>query len=908
MELAIDRRQNRELFWFLMHDREFFEDLSASASGWSDFRPAVEEFVPADWMLLGTDIWLNVFPPQAKLPLQGFKIHISATSATATEVLRRVVPIFVANNAGFKIMADPRILEIATCKNYWRGGSGKFVTVYPKDSEHFAVLAQELGKVTNDLAGPYILSDKRVADNKVLFYRYGGFAPRSVLNLFGEKVMVIESSDGTLVPDIRTPFFQLPEGIEDPFPSDEQKHEGEVCLNNRYRVKAVLTQSNSGGVYTAEDQQTGQTVVIKEARPFVNVTRSNTQDSVATLRSEAGILKKLEDTGYVPKVVDLFQEWEHVFLVQEYVEGLPLSSYRALNDVALVLQNDTSPERVKRFCDQLYEITEKLIRALQAFHREGIVIGDLSPHNIMVNTETLELKIIDFEAARQLGESGSSGWTVFTPGFASSSRLSGTDLSPQDDFYSLGSVIYSIVLPVQELFGLKPEAGELFINEITEDFGLPPSVKELIFALLDADVDRALTVIELAKRDGPGLSPVMDRKIVKSAEISRMIDGIANYILSKAKLTREDRLWPSDYRLFSTNPLSIAYGALGTALFLKTALGEVPATIRQWIQERPLSLEAYPPGLFVGLSGIAWVLQELRLQDQARRAIDLAFQSPLLFDGPDLFYGAAGTGLASLYFFRRTGEGRFLAKARELGDSLISKAASEDNGCYWTNVDGIAYLGYAHGGSGIALFLLYLHLATGDPKYLPYATAGLEYEISHASIGPDQMAWGRVKGDSQESPYWRLGTSGVGSALIRFHAILGDSRYKELAEKAASSVAGKYTVLPSQFMGLSGIGEFLIDMYYFTGERKYLGEAFKRAEGVFLFQIQRPEGIAFPGEELLKICTDYGTGSAGIGMFLLRLLQPKGRLFYEFGLWDRAPFEADTACAITDSVPELVCQ
>jgi lantibiotic modifying enzyme len=301
------------------------------------------------------------------------------------------------------------------------------------------------------------------------------------------------------------------------------------------------------------------------------------------------------------------------------------------------------------------------------------------------------------------------------------------------------------------------------------------------------------------------------------------------------------------------------------------------------------------------------VLQELGLQDEARRVIDLALQSPILLDGADLFYGAAGTGLACLYFFKKTGEERFLAKARELGDFVISKAVSEDNGCYWVNVDGVAYLGYAHGGSGIALFLLYLHLVTGDSRYLTYATLGLEYEISQASVGSEQMAWGRVKGDSQESPYWRLGTSGVGSVLIRFYALLGDNRYRDLAETAAASVAGKYTVLPSQFMGLSGIGEFLIDMYTFTGEEKYLSEALRRAEGILLFHIKRPEGIAFPAEELLKISTDYGTGSAGIGMFLLRLLQPKGRLFYEFGLWDQASHKANATCIVANSVPELVC-
>jgi hypothetical protein len=138
----------------------------------------------------------------------------------------------------------------------------------------------------------------------------------------------------------------------------------------------------------------------------------------------------------------------------------------------------------------------------------------------------------------------------------------------------------------------------------------------------------------------------------------------------------------------------------------------------------------------------------------------------------------------------------------------------------------------------------------------------------------------------------------VGSALIRFHALLGDARYKDLAERAARAAAMKYTVFPSQFVGLSGVGEFLIDMYCYTGEEKYLDDAYRVAEGVRLFQIQRPEGIAFPGEELLRICTDFGTGSAGVGMFLLRLLRPGGRLFYEFDLLDRSSYEVRTAAPV----------
>jgi class III lanthionine synthetase len=907
MDLEIERRQKRDVFWFVRQDSEFFESLSTSVSASPDYKEILDGCVPSDWRKVHKDVWLQAVPPDETLPLQGFKIHLSGTSPTATELLRRVVPICVSNRAGFKVMANPDLLELTTSKNSSRGASGKFITIYPRDGEHFSKLMEVLDKATNDMAGPYILSDKRYAGNKVLFYRYGGIAPRSSLNIFGESVAVIQSRDGSLVPDVRTPFFQLPEGIEDPFKSEDVAKQGDILLKDRYLVKALLVHSNSGGVYKAEDQHTGQTVIVKEARPLVNVTRRTGQDAVAMLRKEVRALEKLGHTGYVPKIVDLFQEWEHLFLVEEFVEGSDLSSYRARTDFALILQRNPTADTVKEFCTRLFRIAEQMIQALQAFHLEGVVMGDLSPHNVIIDPETLDLKVIDFEGARILNDSGPSGITLFTPGFVSPRRQTGAELSPQDDFYSLGSVIYSLMLPVQGLFQLNSEATDLFIDELTCDFGLPRSVKRLIFALLEGEVSRAQNIVESTECDRLEPTPVVKRGNLGYAQIREVIDGMAQYILAKADPERQDRLWPSDYRLFSTNPLNLAYGALGTALFLKASLGTLPESVQCWIDQQQLSVEKYPPGLFIGLSGIAWALEELGSTEKARAAFNLALQSPLLLENPDVFFGTAGVGLASLYLFQKTGEQRFLDKARELGDCLVVRSSSHENGCYWASTDGAAYFGYCHGSGGIALFLLYLHLATGDARYLSYAKAGMDYEIAHARIEEDRAVWGRAPGDYLEAPYWRLGTAGVGSVLIRFFAILGDNRYKDLAEKAGNAVTTKYAVLPSQFSGLSGLGEFLIDLYCFTGEQKYLNRAFRLAEGVLLFQIKRPEGIAFPGEELLRICTDFGTGSAGVGMFLLRLLRPKGRLFYEFGNWNKTFGRADATHTIADSVPELVC-
>jgi hypothetical protein len=49
-----------------------------------------------------------------------------------------------------------------------------------------------------------------------------------------------------------------------------------------------------------------------------------------------------------------------------------------------------------------------------------------------------------------------------------------------------------------------------------------------------------------------------------------------------------------------------------------------------------------------------------------------------------------------------------------------------------------------------------------------------------------------------------------------------------------------------------------------------------------LFAIEKPTGIVFPGEELLRISTDYGTGSAGTGTFFHRLIAGGGIPYFDF--------------------------
>src|SRR5262249_17433814 len=153
-------------------------------------------------------------------------------------------------------------------------------------------------------------------------------------------------------------------------------------------------------------------------------------------------------------------------------------------------------------------------------------------------------------------------------GFVSPSRQPGAALSPEDDYYALGSVIYNLVFPVQEFFVLCPHAQIVFIDEVSRDYQLPSAIKDMILALLAGDVRGAQLIVESTETPVLRLPPAIAPDGIDRSKVAHTLEGISEYILAKADPSREDRLWPSDYRLFSTNPLSVGYGAVGTALFL----------------------------------------------------------------------------------------------------------------------------------------------------------------------------------------------------------------------------------------------------------------------------------------------------------------------------------------------------
>lgn len=854
-------------------DREFFEPFDRRDIDARDFVEPLRRIVPERWQVRRSGLWMHCSPPGVRLPAQGWKIHVSSVASTARIVLSIAAATLVASGVAFKFAADTRVLSALNGKRWPRGGSGKFITVYPRDITEFRQVIDDLYVALSGYVGPYILSDRRYRDSRVLYYRYGGIAGEHRVTADGRREWILRQPDGQAEPDERKPHFHLPAWVRDPFPREENRGtEGEACLGGgRFRVVRPLTFSSAGGVYLAEDLDEGRRVVVKEARPFIG----GGDTATAMLRKEYRLLRRLAALRVAPAPVAHFQDWEHSYLVEEYIEGDTLRTWLARRYPWL--KTRATRGDVAHFLDDVAAIFTRIAECLERMHAAGVSMGDLSFHNCIVTFDG-DVRLIDLEAAVEEGLDQPQD--IRTPGFASpSSRRDIHDEARAEDGYAFGANLAAAMMPMNAMLPLDRDAALRFARHMGEDMGYPAAVAEVIGALLAADATQrptplaamALLRAELATlpRD-TGAVPWLAGKSTDAADSAAALFA---YIDVKARKARPDRFVPCGPEVFESHPWGVAHGASGILHAYLRGGRTPPPGLLSYILDGCHRMQDRGTSLMSGDAGIAWVLLDAGERDEAMALLRGRTIEDRIRDRPGLHEGLAGWGLARIKAWHETACFQFLREAESAGESLLELAVVDNDTSHWC--DGPRQpVGLAHGASGIALFLLHLHVATGDERFLRAARGGLAFDLEHRSLNADGVAsWPMEVGGSTTFPYLRHGTAGILAVAARFHACTGERAYRDIVLGAEGDLMRRHAISPGMFDGLAGIGETLVDFATFFPDRAhtYIAAAHRLAGGIEPFLVRRAEGLAVPGEELLRLSCDFATGNAGVATFFDRL-------------------------------------
>jgi serine/threonine protein kinase len=206
----------------------------------------------------------------------------------------------------------------------------------------------------------------------------------------------------------------------------------------RYEITGLLGRGAMGVVYQARDPLIERTVAVK-AVACGALPEKEAADFEQRFFREAKSAGRLKHPNIVT-IHDVGRDGELAWIAMEFLEG------RSLREVL----DAGAPLTIER----IVEIVTSVADALAYAHAQGIVHRDVKPANIML-LEDGGVKIMDFGIAHLPGGSLTlAGSVLGSPKYMSPEQVAGEKIDARADIFSLGSVLYEM------LVGVPPFAGD----------------------------------------------------------------------------------------------------------------------------------------------------------------------------------------------------------------------------------------------------------------------------------------------------------------------------------------------------------------------------------------------------------------------------------------------------------------
>ena len=832
---------------YCLTDKIFYDSFVLKATADHDFALA-QGPVPESWQRIPSGDWMMYVPRDPVLPAQGWKIHVSACMDNAEDVLGSVWEYCIATGIPFKFIRSREMFFLRNVKYSPRGTSGKFVTIYPADEAQLEIVLTELGAALDGQPGPYILSDLRWGAGP-LYVRYGGFSERYCVGAGGQPELALEDGTGQLVPDRRGTTFSVPDWVTLPacLVTHLDARNSTTVTDLPYRIDRALHFSNGGGVYAATHLPTGDNVVLKEGRPHAGLAWGGA-DAVARLGRERDMLQRLAGLDVVPALRDYFTLGEHHFLVEEFIEGSTLMSQIVQRYPVgeLGARDDTA---IVEYASWALDMCARVEAAVAQLHARDVVFGDLSPVNMLVRDDE-SLVLIDLEVATLAGEDAHQ--TLATSAFMPPPTQSGLAV----DRYALACL---------RLFAFLPQLTALFSLDAGKARQLAASIAEA-FPVPDEFLAGAVRVIESAQQPDRTSSRRPPRLEPDPQTWGGARDSMAAAIRASATPDRQDRLFPGHPMQFSTagSGLGLSYGAAGV-LYALHATGAMPEPEHeQWLVQRATNPPSGTPlGLYDGLHGVAYVLDRLERRDDAMKVLEICTDALGRHRerlGLDLSGGLAGIGLTLAHFAARNDDAALWDSVWEIAD-LVAERLGDVDGVAQTSGGDQPYAGLLKGSSGPALLFLRLYEHRADSRLLDLAATAIRQDLKRCI--PDRYGNLHVDEGWRTLPYILDGSVGIGFVVDDYLAHREDEQFAHVAPQIRAAAKSGFYIGAGLFSGRAGM------LLYLSrgltpgsgGEDAVVATHVRRLN----WHAMSYQGhLAFPGDQLLRLSMDLGTGTAGV--------------------------------------------
>lgn len=230
-------------------------------------------------------------------------------------------------------------------------------------------------------------------------------------------------------------------------------------LGGKFRLRRYIGAGSSGTVYEADQTALGRTVAVKILNPHL----ASDGRLVSRFQDEARAASRLNHPNTV-SVIDYGQTPDGLlYLVMEYLRGVTLTK---------MMESD-APLADERIVD----VVSQILCGLEEAHDAGVVHADLKSDNIVVEHRRGDwylVKVVDFGIARILGaprEREEQNTISGTPEYMAPEIISGQEPSFASDLYSVGVVLYELLVGETPFVGGPPV--EVLTRHLREEPVLP---------------------------------------------------------------------------------------------------------------------------------------------------------------------------------------------------------------------------------------------------------------------------------------------------------------------------------------------------------------------------------------------------------------------------------------------------
>lgn len=202
-------------------------------------------------------------------------------------------------------------------------------------------------------------------------------------------------------------------------------------IDEKYEILKLIGQGGMSKVYLAMDKRLNKQWAVKEIQKRAR--NKHNEVVIQSAIAEANMIKNLDHPS-LPRIVDIIDSGNVIYVIMDYIEGEPLSQ--------IIEEYGAQPQEI------VIEWAKQLCEVLDYLHtcNPPIIYRDMKPANVMLKSDG-NIKLIDFGIAREYKEKNLADTvSLGTKGYAAPEQFGGQgQTDPRTDVYCLGVTLYHLV-------------------------------------------------------------------------------------------------------------------------------------------------------------------------------------------------------------------------------------------------------------------------------------------------------------------------------------------------------------------------------------------------------------------------------------------------------------------------------